>query len=58
MGRIKDFIIDLQNKYGQDLEDLPKGFSMDKYMSEKAKEASAIKKELFCKTVKGKNIEK
>jgi hypothetical protein len=53
MGRIKDVFIELQNKYGQDLEDMPKGFSMDEYLSSKSKETAALETvELFCEMVK------
>jgi hypothetical protein len=52
MGRIKDLVIDLQNEYGYDLENLPEGFSMDEYLEMKSKEVSEQK--LFCQTVKQK----
>lgn len=52
MGRIKDLVIDLQNEYGYDLENLPEGFSMDEYLEMKSKEVNEQK--LFCQTVKQK----
>jgi len=50
MGRIKDLVIDLQNEYGYDLENLPEGFSMDEYLEMKSKEISESK-ELFCQQI-------
>lgn len=38
MGRIKDLVIELQNEYGYDLENLPEDFSMDEYLEQKANE--------------------
>ena len=38
MGRIKDLIIELQNEYGQELENMPDDFSMDDYLKLKAAE--------------------
>jgi hypothetical protein len=38
MGAIKNLFIELQNEYGKDLEDLPQGFDMQKYLQEKANE--------------------
>lgn len=53
MGRIKDLVIELQNEFGFDLENLPEGFSMDSYLKEKANEISIFEeKELFCEKVK------
>ena len=49
MGRIKDLVIDLQNEYGYDLENLPEVFSMDEYLEAKANEIK--EKELFCQTI-------
>ena len=53
MGRIKDLVIDLQNEYGYNLENLPEGFSMDEYLEMKSKEISQ-ERELFCQQVKSK----
>ena len=53
MGRIKDLVIDLQNEYGFDLENLPEGFSMDEYLEMKSKEISESK-ELFCQQINSK----
>lgn len=52
MGRIKDIFIDLQNAYGENLEDLPKGFSLEKYIADKKSE------ELLCQKFKRLNKEK
>lgn len=54
MGRIKDLFIELQNKYGENMEDLPVNFSMEEYLLEKNKKCAAVAtaKELFCETVK------
>jgi hypothetical protein len=54
MGRIKDLFIELQNKYGENMEDLPAKFSMEEYLLEKSKgeAAEATATELFCETVK------
>jgi hypothetical protein len=49
MGRIKDLVIELQNEYGYDLENLPEGFSMDEYLEMKSQE---IETKLFCQTLK------
>ena len=38
MGRIKDLVIELQNEYGYDLENLPEDFSMAEYLEIKANE--------------------
>ena len=40
MGRIKDLVIELQNEYGFDLENMPNGFDMDEYLEMKSKEKS------------------
>ena len=53
MGRIKDLVIDLQNEYGYDLENLPEGFSMDEYLEMKSKDISESK-ELFCQQINSK----
>jgi hypothetical protein len=42
MGRIKDLVIELQEQYGFDLENLPKGFSMDEYLEMKSKEEKPL----------------
>lgn len=47
MGRMKDLYIDLQNEYGQNLEDLPEGFSMEEYIDSYVNEKKAQEK-LFC----------
>lgn len=52
MGRIKDLVIELQNEYGFDLENLPEGFSVDDYLEMKSKEVS--EQELFCQNFKRK----
>ena len=52
MGRIKDLVIELQNEYGFDLENLPEGFSVDDYLEMKSKEVR--EQELFCQTFKRK----
>jgi len=52
MGRIKDLVIELQNEYGYDLENLPEGFSMEEYLEMKSQESKQT--ELFCQTVKRK----
>ena len=40
MGRIKDLVIELQNEYGFDLENMPNGFAIDEYLEMKSKEKS------------------
>jgi hypothetical protein len=50
MGRIKDLVIELQNEYGFDLENMPEEFSVDDYLKMKANEVS--EEELFCEQVK------
>lgn len=40
MGRIKDLVIELQNVYGQELEEMPEDFSMEDYLKMKAVEMS------------------
>jgi len=52
MGRIKDLVIELQNEYGYELENLPEGFSMDDYLEMKSKEVN--EQELFCQNFKRK----
>jgi len=47
MGRMKDLYIDLQNEYGQNLEDLPEGFSMEEYIDSYVNEKKA-QEQLFC----------
>ena len=44
---MKEVYIELQNKYGEDLENAPKDFSMEKYLIElaKAKEIKAKSKD-------------
>ena len=42
MGRIKDLVIELQNEYGFDLENLPEGFSVDDYLEMKSLEKLTI----------------
>jgi hypothetical protein len=32
MGRIKDLVIELQNEYGVELENIPEDFSMEDYL--------------------------
>jgi hypothetical protein len=57
MGRIKDLVIELQNEYGYDLENLPEGFSMDDYLEMKSKEINPLTtsiqytEQLFCEQV-------
>ena len=55
MGRIKDLVIELQNEYGFDLENLPENFSVDEYLEMKSREKfereNAAPK-LFCEKVK------
>lgn len=38
MGRIKDLVIELQNEYGVELENIPEDFSMEDYLKLKASE--------------------
>jgi hypothetical protein len=54
MGKIKELLIDLQNEYGQDLENLPEGFDFDAYLEEKSNEQEEQEGqlELFCQKVK------
>ncbi len=54
MGKIKELLIDLQNEYGKELEDLPEGFDFDAYLSEKASvsENQEGQPDLFCQIVK------
>ena len=47
MGRIKDLVIELQNEFGYNMEDMPEDFNMDEYLASKANE-----EELFCEKVK------
>jgi hypothetical protein len=42
MGRIKDLVIELQNEYGFDLENMPNGFAMDEYLEMKSKEEKPL----------------
>jgi hypothetical protein len=42
MGRIKDLVIELQNEYGFDLENLPEGFSVDDYLEMKSREIKPL----------------
>jgi len=57
MGRIKDLVIELQNEYGYDLENLPEGFSMDDYLEMKSKGINTLStpiqytEQLFCEQV-------
>ena len=51
MGRIKDLIIELQNEYGYELENLPEGFSMDEYLEMKSRETK-LSEPLFCEQIK------
>lgn len=51
MGRIKDLVIELQNEFGYDMENMPEGFNMDEYLEKRSKEISEAE-ELFCKKVK------
>lgn len=44
---MKDLYIDLQNEYGQNLEDLPEGFSMEEYVDRYILEKKA-QEQLFC----------
>jgi len=50
MGRIKDLVIDLQNEYGYDLENLPEGFSMDEYLEMKSKEVRDMSENIKSKS--------
>jgi len=45
MGRIKDLVIELQNEYGFELENMPEDFSMDDYLNMRAEEMLQIDKE-------------
>jgi len=38
MGRIKDLVIELQNEFGYNMEDMPEDFNMDEYLSKRAQE--------------------
>lgn len=38
MGRIKDLVIELQNEYGVEFENMPDDFSMEDYLKLKADE--------------------
>lgn len=38
MGRIKDLVIELQNEYGVEFENIPDDFSMEDYLKLKADE--------------------
>ncbi len=42
MAKMKEIFIELQNQYGENLEDLPKDFSMEDYLIEKAKEIESL----------------
>ena len=60
MGRVKDLVIDLQNQYGLDFENLPEGFSIDDCIEKKLLDIESSKNEddsklLFCQKVKNKN---
>lgn len=44
MGRIKEIFTELQNKYGKNLEDMPKGMSLEDILQQKD--------ELFCERFK------
>jgi hypothetical protein len=48
MGRIKDLVIELQNEFGYNMEDMPEDFNMDEYLASKANEYE----ELFCEKIK------
>jgi hypothetical protein len=56
MGKIKELMIDLQNEYGKDLEDMPNGFDFEAYLEMRANEPSSGddtgKETLFCHFVK------
>jgi hypothetical protein len=38
MGKMKELFTELQNQYGQNLEDAPVDFSMDNYLRQKSQE--------------------
>ena len=40
MGRMKEIFTELQNQYGENLEDAPVDFSMEDYLIQKAEEVS------------------
>jgi len=44
---MKDLYIELQNEFGQNLEDLPEGFSMEEYVDSYVNEKKAQER-LFC----------
>lgn len=44
MGRMKEVYTELQNKYGENLEDAPKDFSMENYLKELAEEAESLER--------------
>ena len=44
MGRMKEVYTELQNKYGENLEDAPKDFSMENYLKELADEAESLER--------------
>ena len=43
MGRIKDLVIELQNEYGVEFENMPEDFSMEDYLKLKASEIESQK---------------
>lgn len=38
MGRIKDLVIELQNEFGYNMEDMPEDFNMDEYLAKRSGE--------------------
>jgi len=54
MGRIKDLVIELQNEFGFNMEDMPEDFNMDEYLAKRAQEVEV--EQLFCQQVKSGNL--
>ena len=52
MGRIKDLVIELQNEFGYNMEEMPHDFNMDEYLEKKSSELE--REPLFCELIKSK----
>jgi hypothetical protein len=42
MGRIKDLVIELQNEFGFNMEDMPEDFNMDEYLAKRSGEIKPL----------------
>jgi len=46
MGRMKEIFMEIQEQYGENLEDAPVDFSMDEYLQKRAEEIQKSKNEV------------